>query len=1202
MSFVTSLPLTPPSKKSSQINRSISLASTAILSSSESSGTEDTAWATALQEARKAAGMFDPFAQSPASTNDGKSPPLPSPTNLASPAPLIPLFPGITTPSSAPFYVTHVRARAQDDSATFFDVFAPDIDTPSPIRLTRQLSFPALPSLPVTSMSTTWQQPQVVLEEDEGERRTPQIEHSFRLSDIRLPSSAGCSSASALGRPLGSPISLFRARNGSDASFNPSVSVLTLSESKRHSTVSCHTFGHSVEHSASLTVLYSKSPSPAISRSATPTIDAPFSTGLATSRLLPPVISPRMLRPLDDSPAVGGEKPRRRKGSGAAGAGTRSIYVHTPHAPPVPILPRPYPSFEDIKRARKNSAAKATDSPAPSSATCRSAYADVSDFDALSPTSQRSAVSHSDQNTPEIRLFSRLPKYADSPDTITDSGGSRRRYSNDPLQVVTTAFGSSDDGSPILAMAVTRPKPKAERAQGNKKARIVLPKRNASMLSLRTGAGVGPIIPGRSSSSSQDAPPPTSPSSAAPITAASSMPIPRISVSASTPLSKQPDAFSPVLSDQVVPVEEPCPEMVVTGCQDEHESIVPKATKLLKNAKLSRRKQKIPRRSPSVCPSSPPESVDVAQCSPLKRSASALSLLMKLDMGFFASTPKDGNKSRAPQVPPSPKDEPVLPIAIISRGNSILLDREEADRLEEVGGVGSVRARGRSASRAGDEEVGRVGVGVGVGVGGSSPPRKMVSMTDALVMGPDLHLIPDAAQNRQAEQQQQQQVPAIVATSSEGRKGWNPVPAALRSVKSFASMSLAGPRSPRKSSFGINVPLPTPPDERADPPSGRKKTTSNAPAKVSYGVMLDVAGALLALDGGRQRSHSANPNDVLTVPEAMLGLSASDGHDLGTSSSTQRSEQHVKSNASRHHPQAPATPPYEQEVSHQRTRTSPEQTPVNESALQLKLGPAFTTPSPAAAVRDIAWAGRPELITDSTSSSNMSAIELRRAFWNDDDERENDDRFRRTLAPESPSSGGGLTPTTSSSAQRSAKTPLRNGEVGLSKSSTMSSIRRYERDQYAWLRMQEESPTLPACDLPRSSSLGSAISTIPFPRASPGYGAPPARPRRSPLRASAKRSIGLASSALLQLQRSGSESGSGSGSGTSESDRDGRSYAMEDEEEEDNSTSDSSDPCKTPSPRSERRMVPVPMTPTSCKAAVVEADMLPLEAWLQWTG
>ncbi|KAE8220696.1 hypothetical protein CF319_g5820 [Tilletia indica] len=1199
MSFLTSLPVTPPVKStslsSSQISRSISLASTVILSSSESSEPEDTAWVSTLQELRKSAlylgALNETSPATPASNDDDCRPsPSPLPTKVVSPAPLIPFFPGITTPTSAPLYVSRIRSRTnKDDTATFFDVFAPEVDTPSPIRLTRQLSFLSLPSLPVTSMSTTWQLPQVVLEEDESERQTPQLRHSFRLSDAGIHSSAGCSSVSALGRPLGSPISLWRARNGSEVSFDGSVSALALPDSNRLSTVSCHTFGHSIEHSASMKVLYGKSPSPAVSVVATPSAEAPdFSAGhpeLVTSSLLQPVISPGMRRPLDDSPAVGGEKPRRRRGSGprkAANGAPRSIFVYQTTAPPVLALPRPYPSLEDIKRARRNSAAKVTISPAPSSATSRSAYADVSDYDALSPGSQRSLISPGSRQALGPGAFSRSGTYSGSPDTVIESNGNRRKYSNDPLQVVTTAFASPSHGSPILSMSVTRTKVQTERFHKSKahscKAKVALPRRNASMLDIRTSAEaqtrLTPMIPLRSSSTNLIAPPSPAGPSHVPITAASSMPIPQISVSAYSP---QPDSFSPVLPHQQA--VEVAPGIVGAARQDTR-GIVPKAAKLLKGAKLSRWKQKGLPETPNIGPrlSSPPESVNLAQCSPLRRSASALSMLMKLDKNSSAPTAAKDGGSRAGQV--SAKDEAVIPIAIISRENSLVLDREEAERFEKVG-TASLTAGGRSARGTSDEEDVEL-----LEDGMACLPRKMVSMQDALAMGPDLNLVLVHDEREFEKKKHQQQTSAV---GVEGKKGWIGVPAALRSVRSFAS--LANPRSPRKPSLGINVPLPTPPDERdADKPrsAGRSKTPSNAPAKVSYDVMLGVAGALLAMDGNRQRSHSLTPNDSSAGPEIVLEPSTSSGS--RASSRMQRSERYPTSNLERPHPQAPATPPQEEkEAVHERTLL--ERTPAKASALQLGLGPAFTTPSPAAAVRDIAWAGRPELITD--SGSEISTIELRRAFWNDDGERVEDDRFRRCLPPASPSSDG-LTPR---SGGESVVTPLRrSSDIGLGTSTTMSSIRRYERDQYTWLRMQEASPTLPACDLPRSSSLGSAISTIPFPRASPGYEAPPARPRRSPLRAkSTKRSIGVASGALIaSLQLDQRESGSG-GSGMSDSDEDGR-------DDEEDSTSDSSDPCKTPSPRSERRMAPLPMTPSSCKGAFSEAaDLLPLEAWLQWT-
>ncbi|KAK0534821.1 hypothetical protein OC834_001735 [Tilletia horrida] len=1398
MTFLNSLPLTPPTHNpASQVTRSTSFASTLFLSSSESSGTEEFGWLSQLKgPVKSTAGLRDRLdprtPATPASDQDPISPSPPQPV-LPSPAPLIPLFPGVTTPTSAPHFALSVRPRERNRAATFFDVFAPEVDTPSPIRLTRLLSFPSLPAQPVTSMSTTWNMPQVVLEEDENERQTPQIRHARRLSDVGPMPAPALAGVSALGRPLGSPISLFRSRNESDVSIDaPSLVCVLPESSSRLSTVSCHTFGHSVEHSASLQVLYTRSPSPAVSGHVTPVAggssvcdgarperdDAVAAAAVAAASHLLRPISPNMLRPPGDSPASAVEKPRRRRGSGAAKgtAASRSIYVHAPNAPPVPAIPRPYPSIEDIRRLRKKSLASehahAHASPAPSNATSRSAYADVSDYDPLSPVSHLDALSPPPTRLPAHAMLRRHFQHVERSPSLelsmdVKTTRSRKRNSNDPLPVVTTALSHQASGSSIVAMAVNmassaqtpvphdsarRParNPERERArQGlSRKAAsgpiIQLPKRNASMCNLRamahsaassSSSSPPPPIPVRSSSASASAVDPAARlplimlSSPAPITAASSMPIPQISVSSSSPFVGEQAVFEPQVTE--VGSTGACGTGTSSGsssteveddAEPRNHSRLSSAGKLFRGGKLTLRKAKsskdgrspTPASIPKICfPPSPPSSVVEAKCSPLRRSASALSLLMKLDLPMPSLPIKNVSTQKQRG---SEKPEPVIPIAIISRENSLVLDQEEAEEAAE-----RARASLASQERSSAEEKEQRGEGAD----GKEKlleweegeqqqirrPMGKIFMQDALAMGPDLAVLQRQADSAAAAAAIEASASSS-STESGNKRGWSGMPAALRSVRSFAS--LAQVRTPRKASFARIHPLPTPPNDvpEVKPPASaaqqqqqQQRGMSNASTgsvstrphpQVSYDLMLGVAGALLSMDGNRQRSHSLRPRHALGYPGSGPGpgpqlpaqIVLGQPEEPAVESILLRrgkSDDMLRSRGRMVQLQAPDTPetspvpssqsrkPASPKVQ-QYTPPPPHPSARERTAADLGLGPAFTTPSPAAAVRDLAWAGRPELIPSTYSQFDGSSIcttsvaavsprveddHLRRAFWNDDDERGECSRFKRVPAwagsrgAAAGMTGGGDEHLTPPSSTTYSSTPL--GSVIESASSSASSGQRFERDQYAWLRMQEDtaSPTLPTCDM--QHHLGSAISTIPFPRASPSAaaaaaaarrgdaychrsspGSPDSAVQRSPPRVTRKSVTDAALAYLAALHRSGSAldfepasgiaeeedggcgSGSGSGGGSG-----GHGHS-------DDQSSDS-DPCLTPSPTSALRTVPLPgmQSPAGLGArgagggvggaskmlgcgagrgGQMDEGIVPLarnlqalEAWLQWT-
>ncbi|KAL9932691.1 hypothetical protein V8E36_008390 [Tilletia maclaganii] len=1204
--------------------------STLFLSSSESSGPEDPAWSESVQQINKTTGLLGRLLD-PATTTSGITstppPPLaasspstattPSPVriHLASPAPVIPLFPGVTTPSSAPLFAPHVRVRnpAENDEATFFDVFAPEVDTPSPIRLTRRLTFPSLPTLPVTSMSMTWNMPHVVLEEEED------LASSF--SPSRRASDFGPGR-----RPLGSPIALLRGRNLSDLSLaevssaqqqhaHPPASF--LEPGRPASIVSCHTFGHhSSQNSASLQVLYDRSPSPAVSGCVTPVGGgnnlAPDAASSFMTSLLH-ALNSYMIRSPQDSPACGGERPRRRRGSQSnsklqarlGGGGPRRP------VPPVPAMRRSLPLLQPTT----------TRSPADSE---RSAYADVSDYDdGFSPRATTTTLSPPGE---PIRL-------------ANGRINPRRRYSHEPLQVLTTtascneAAGAGATGLVVMAVNLTRADSSSSRAGERRLASSAMmvqpvPKRNASMAELgprASGGGGGPVIPSRSSSSSLVVVARAAALSSSsleqqlspPLTAASSLPIPQISVSASTPVVHQEAVFLP-----------PPPPSAAAGRPKDSDGPIPMQQHIGHKVRswtrsVVQESSPAPAAGPVVPPLSPPTSIVEPQCAAgLRRSSSALSLLRLLDPIKTSGSGGGGGVRERER-----EREAIMPIAIISRANSLVLDREEAEMREGLGRVGwdgeAKDEVGGWRKSVGDGREDGDGDGESRVQTRTGPrPKGMVSMQDALAMGPQLVLVRDPVDSAAAAAAAERERSGVSSTMGEIRKGWMGVPAALRSVRSLASFTSAvggggaktTPRRPHFAASSKPAPLLTPPEETTKP--------QLRPA-INYNMMLGVAGALLAASGPRQRSRSTS---APLGARSGLADEVKGGAKQAVTPAVFVPHAHELQGIllNRSVAQLPATPPREPNVAATTTAKEGGQT----AEPFLGLGPAFSTPSPATAsaagvVRDIAWAGRPDLITDQHSltshggrgsgsgSNGLPALSetpegLRRAFWNEDDERGEQSRFRR-IPPRSQSSLGLLqqprsgedhsTPSPSLARRRSIGTPPRTAST----MATLSSTQRFERDQYAWLRMQEASPTLPSCDLPRRGK--ETVSTIPFPRASPinikhgGGGQLPAVMRGSPGRASRQSVTDAASALVYSLQRA-SSSGSGSSRSGSLTD-DGGGAA-----EEHLASASDSDSCKTPSPSSALRTVPLPLSlssPGSRKTDGASARYRALEAWLQWT-
>ncbi|KAK0568858.1 hypothetical protein OC861_001551 [Tilletia horrida] len=1006
MSFLENLPITPPSKApvtAIGIKPSVSLASTVLLPASESSGLEDypSPWtAQKAQTERKASFSAAALLGLTNSSTPEQSCIQPISKALPTPPPLIPLFPGVTTPTSAPFFTTRVR-HSLNGKATFFDVFAPEIDTPSPIRLTRQLSFPSLPSLPVTSMSFTMHLPQVVLEEDESDKQTPKPRQARRFSDCDPRVASSLAPAGATRRPLGSPISLFKSENGSDASVDESGLKVPPSDGHRQSTCSVHTFGHTASHSASMQVLYNPSPTTAISRPDTPITSSecdrdqrgerPGSS--ASSQPASFALHPSMVRSPDDSPAYDGERPRRRTGSASrrpSGPTQHCLFVHHGASQSASQSHRPYPTAEELRRNRKRSTQGAQSAVAKDrSATPTSDYADVSDYDALSPMSAQTVASP---------LYAKVDIVVTGKASVSSSPGEDEAGNTNRLGFVRRDL----HGTGIVPRGPNHPL--------NHGRTPLLPRRSTSRMidtaSPTAVQGRSPPIPARMSSQPVIfAPSPPHQS----LTAALSMPIPRIAVESSTPHVQQ-SGFDALTSSQRL-AEYSSNSLFSRSQQHSHN---------VERALLT----------PSPSPPSTKQRLADVESPRMGRSASFLSMLKSGDSKKAkAFSEKNERNGKVEERRPSIHDD--LPMAVISRQNNLMLDAEEASAWIDQEVLQDLQK----------SDAGRVS---DIYATPQRPSRHHVSITEALAMGPDQAYPQESFPDRSA-----------------GRtKTWTKLPAALRSVRSLASFT-SHPKLARSRKFSKNVPLPTPPHEER---GQRAKTNSNGsrndsqgkrgpnPPPVSYDLMLGVAGALLAMQDPRQRTQSLTQKH---------GKGQQQGHSY--------SNQHER------RPLSPASTESDDTVEEMTSPSvgsaSEPQTPAAEDhavipdARSSQLGPAFATPSPASAVRDVAWAGRPELISD---DSNETPPELRRAFWNDEDETS---RFKR-VTPASPTSTVSTAP---SPAKSSMRTP----------STTDNSMRRFERDQYAWLRMQEASPTLPACDLPRSSGLGAAISTIPFPRASP---------------------------------------------------------------------------------------------------------------------